>query len=188
MTDYSDGIVLEARKKGLRQASDKQGDWYDVTFQIHPDDAVNTDLAKWKLGTRVALVVTRIADGAEIATGEQTALPAPETAKEGLRLKGGDLSKRAGMLCRNESFQRYAATLAPRLPAVWETDEPSQPMTEEELAARWVVCAHSEVYSLRHLDHDRDAGNRFRMLEYAYRRVDRGETDAELQRQADAGP
>lgn len=87
MTDFPDGIVLEARKKGLTQVSTKDGDFYRVSFDIHPNDATS-ELSKMKLGTRVCLVVTEMA-----ADGDDK--PKTTTETEAPKLKGGERAKRA---------------------------------------------------------------------------------------------
>ncbi len=164
MTDFPNGIVLEARKKGLRQSSTKDGEWYDVTFQIHPDDA-SSELAKMKLGTRVYLVVTEIAD-------DET----PKTE----RPKGGSICKRAVMLCKRPEFQSWAEARSYRL---WQIAD----LKGEDAAAEHIRLA-CDIDSRSILDHDPEGARIFEAIEQEFYRSQQGRTDEDIAVQARSGP
>lgn len=120
MTDFPDGIVIEARKAGLKQAKRKaaDGSWFDVhdiTFEIHPNDT-NSPLSNMPLGTRVALVVTQLREGgpteaADEQEDEQAPTLPPEPAKPAERphRKWQELSAReqSVLRCKQPDFQSW---------------------------------------------------------------------------------
>ena len=181
MTDYTEGVVVEAIKKGLTQSRTKEGDWYDVKFQIHPDDAMNTELAKWPLGTRVGLVITRL-DDAESPTDAQEPEQAAETAVEPPRVKGGPLSQRAGRLCNNPAFGKWIKqsdwAMGYSFAGSWKP---------EDLSAE-VIRSECNIESRAELDHDPDAAAIFQKIEQAFYAVQEGRTPDLVEEQREGGP
>lgn len=165
MTDFPNGIVLEARKKRLTQSRDKNGDWHDVTFQIHPDDA-SSALTNMPLGTRVALVVTPLGD---------TEQPPAEQTEE--RPKGGPICKRAVLLCKRPEFQQWIAYHAEH--GGWipiSPDDVKRPVTEE--GAKEYLCRACGIESRTELDHSFEARKRFIDIESDFYDAQRGGGEA----------
>ena len=166
MTDL-DMHAIEARKMGLKQSRRKDGDWLDVTFQIHPDEAYKVGIANMPLGTRVSLVVARLAE----EDGKAQEQPS-EAATE--RPKGGPLSQEAGRLCRSSAFRAY---LSAQHNLNWAGN------SDSEMAARVIreLCA---VSSRAELDYDEAASNIFRTIADDFYCSQLGQTDASLKEQA----
>lgn len=182
MTDYTSGIVIEARKKGLRQSRDAKGDWYDVTFQIHPDDAIS-DLAKLPLGARVGLVITLLQD-TETPADEHSTPEATETPEEPARPKGGAKAMKAGILCNAPAFQSH---LQRTFGWSWTSIAQADYDSIDQIAAE-VVRDECGVESRAELDHNEDAARIFDQIVADFEAVQRGETPEELARQAAEGP
>lgn len=167
MADFPNGIVLEARKRGLSQVSLKEGDFYRVSFDIHPDDA-SSELSKMKLGTRVALVVTPLGD-TEQPPAEQTERPkGTERWSEAKR----KMVQRAALVCKEEPFQNYIA----RGYRIMWNHERHNDASFEERAAYFVrtVCG---VKSRSDIEPTEESGARFREIIQKYEASQRGDTE-----------
>ncbi len=176
MTDYDKGIVLEARKKRLTQSRDKNGDWMDVTFQIHPNDT-SSALMNMPLGTRVYLVVTEIADE---GAGDKTEQPA---GTEGWSEAKRKMVQRSGIVRKEPAFHRFLEWFQP---AVWRHIRTHAHGSEQAAAA----CIHQwcKVSSCRDLEPDAFTGDRFLELMVAYRAFQNNEINAAQQTQLESGP
>lgn len=116
---------------------------------------------------------------------EQTASePTPQPPE---RLKGGALSKRAGMLIRESGMQAFSAGL--RFDTLMNVEPPSRPLTDSEDICRRRICAHCNVKNFRELDHPQfaPAGHIFDLVVSEYYASQWGETDAQVQEQIEAG-
>lgn len=178
MTDFPDGIVIEARKAGLKQAKRKaaDGSWFDVhdiTFEIHPNDT-NSPLSNMPLGTRVALVVTQLREDGSVDT------PAVDSA-ETPPVKGGERARRAGILCGTMPFQNW---LYDAFPDEWQMADQTCSGDEADATAQAVrnLC---RVKSRAELDHDEEAGRFWDQLTRKYYDAQRGITEPDLERMRD---
>lgn len=79
--------------------------------------------------------------------------PAPEAASE---RKGGPLARRAAMICQEGAFWRYLG------------EEYGATVSDKEAAKAWML-RQLGISSRADLDHDEDAGMRFRIVEGAYK-------------------
>ena len=86
----------EAKKHGYRQTADG----IVVSFVLHPNE-VPDDLALAALGTRYMLAFTRIGDDEEPQV--------PEVKRSARDFHTLPRSQQAGILCKDASFQRWAA-------------------------------------------------------------------------------
>ena len=152
MTDH-DMLAIEARKVKLTQVSNKDGNWYDVTFQIHPNDAINTNLAQWPLRQRVSLVVARIKeDGAGDA--EKPTEPEHKQKREHRDWDDVPPTEQAGIRCNEPLFQTW-------LHEYLGGDDPEFP-TEQAVRNYCGVKSRSE------LNTDRVAATYWRKLDMEY--------------------
>ena len=86
----------EAKKHGYRQTQDG----IVVSFVLHPNE-VPDDLALAALGTRYMLALVRIGD-------DETPQP-PEAKRPARSFASLPRSQQAGILCNDETFQRWAS-------------------------------------------------------------------------------
>lgn len=87
-------IQFEGRLFGYKKTRNKDGDWVEVRLQVHPEEAA--PLNSIALGQRLQCVVVPIGN-------DEQPLP--------VKPKGGELAKRAGILCGDERFQKWLAKL-----------------------------------------------------------------------------
>ena len=118
---------------------------------------------------------------------ERLLLKATETPQEPEQLKGGARAKRAGILCGDETFQRWLFNTT--FGKKWINDLP--PEYREQLGApeaagilRWQCKTHR---SRAELDHNEEAGRIFDRIVDDYYASQRGETPEALAEQRNAG-
>lgn len=144
-------IQFEGRLMGYKKTRNRDGDWVELRLQVHPDEA--SPLNAVALGQRLQCVVVEIGDDEQPAQ----------------KPKGGELARRAGILCNDERFQQWAYLKA--YPEVAENPSSYDPIGfSSDGAAGWLrdVC-HIESRAM--LDHDPVAAKEFTLLETEFNQV-----------------
>jgi len=138
---------------GLKKTRNKDGDWCECRLEVHPNDA--QELFMLALGTRLGVAAVPITDVAD----EKRAIPE--------KPKGGELARRAGILCQDERFQ------------VWvyqrenpdETVFPGNPIGYTLTTTAAWLRGECGINSRAELDHNSEAAKRFLEIETEFKQA-----------------
>lgn len=147
---------------GFKKESRSDGEWTQLTFQVHPDDTPHA-LFLLPLKTHVMLAISG------------TEQPAEQE-----KPKGGERAKRAGILCNDSAFQRWLYEHARAQGMVFPVD--TKPIADN---AAYLLRELCQVQSRAEIDHDEAARAEFDSIVDEFYRTQHGESDEALAAQRD---
>ena len=133
-------IQFEARLMGLKKTRNAKGDWCECRLEVHPDEA--QALFMLKLGTRLGVAAVPIGDDEQPITPEKP--------------KGGELARRAGILCSDKRFWHFCGAKGLTRP-------------DDTREAASIVRGYCEVGSRAELDGNPQAASLFLALEQEFK-------------------
>jgi hypothetical protein len=141
-------IEFEGRLKAIGATSTKDGNWTKVEFQVHPSDDVS-EMLRAGLNSRWLVVVVQLDDQDQPVTPEKP--------------KGGELAKRAGILCSDSRFWAWSSKRHEYL-------LPADPKNAEGMATAYLRI-ECDIKSRAELDHNPEAAEKFKALEFEFKQA-----------------